>query len=235
MRIDIPIYIKLSSPVTITEDGAYLKKEDGTITWSYSGKLVTGKGIYIATAARSGSMYTTHILHALGYDIGHETVADDGSVGYHLAVIKPKNCFHQVRHPVNQISSMFAHQSWGFGNDVVDVDGRGLKGCMQYWLKWNELLEEFCIWRYQIEQFPDVWDEFLERIGHLPTLMPDVPTDTNARSIYKRSENFTWSDLCDCDRQLAQEIIDKAEKYGYEIPQGQNHIVKSSLRELVRA
>lgn len=235
MRINIPIYIKTSSPVTIIKDGAYLKKDDGTITWSYSGRQVTGKGIFIATAARSGSMYTTRVLHALGLNIGHECVADDGSVGYHLAVIKPKNCFHQVRHPIKQISSMHAHQSWGFGNDVVDVDGRGLKGCMQYWLKYNVLLEEFCVWRYQIEQFPDVWDEFLERIGYIPTPLPDVPTDTNARNKFKNCKDFTWADLCLCDRQLAQEIEDKAEEYGYEVPQGQNLIAESSLGELVRA
>jgi hypothetical protein len=160
----------------------------------------------------------TKLLKELGYNVGHEEPGDDGSVGYHLAVIKPENCFHQVRHPLKQISSMLAHQSWGFMLDVVDLPNKHLLGCMEYWLKWNKLCEEFCVWRYRIEQLPDIWDEFCDRIGHERCDIPDVPTNTNTRKRYMERNNYTeltWDDLFKEDRQLAQDIFDKAEKYGY--------------------
>jgi len=229
--IKIPVITKCGPPVKLTENGAYVKNNKGVISWSYQGKAVTGKGIYVAACARSGTVYMTEVLKALGYKIGHEATDEDGSVGYHLAIIKPKNCFHQVRHPLKQISSMFDHQSWGFMNHVVEVHGRGLLGCMQYWLKWNEILEEFCVWRYQLEKIREVWPEFLERINHAYEPLPEVErTNKREKSLVcwdKDFSDFTWADLFNCNRQLAQDIIEMGERYGYQVPQGQNEVSKS--------
>jgi hypothetical protein len=196
---------------------------NGEVVWSYDGRLATGKGIYIAATARAGTVYMTEVLNALGYKVGHEKVGVDGSVGYHLALVKPENCFHQVRHPLKQIASMKAHNAWGFMEDVIDIPRRGLLGCMTYWLKWNELLEEFCVWRYQLEQLPDIWNEFLGKIGHEKCEIPDVSTKTNSstqmRYIEKfRYETLDWRDLFDCNEELADQIVSKAIEYGYKAP-----------------
>ena len=203
-----------------SKNGAYAKDPSGKTVWAYDGRLATGKGIYICAAARSATLYTTEVLKSLGYKIGHEAVEEDGSVGYHLAIIRPKNCFHQVRHPLKQISSMVTHKAWGFMEDVINIPGRGLRGCMTYWLEWNELIEEVAVWRYQVEQLPLIWNQFLYRIEHKTVPFPDIPKDTNSckiASFYEKQsyKSLTWADLFDENIELAQKIKNKAESYGY--------------------
>lgn len=215
MRIDIPVITRCGPKVKTTSGGAYIKNHEGVITWSYQGTEVTGKGIYVAACARSGTIYMTKVLQGLGYDIQHEMTGSDGSVGYHLAIIKPEGCFHQVRHPLKQIASMYDHKSWGFMNQVIDIQGTGLLGCMQYWLKWNELLEEFCVWRYRLEDLCLVWSEFLSRIDY-PSWepIPDIE-DKNERKTSFEYTDFNWEQLSECDRELARKIYDKHLEYGY--------------------
>jgi hypothetical protein len=219
MRIEIPVITRCGPPLTMDEGGCKVVNSKGETTWQYKGVEVTGKGIYIAACARSGTVYITEVLKELGYKIGHEATDIDGSVGYHLAVVKPDNCFHQVRHPLKQIASMLDHQSWGFMNQVIECEGRGLLGCMQYWLLWNELIEEFCIWRYRIEQLPDIWEEFLDRIDHQWEPLPEVRRkNTREDSLPCRTKEFTklnWAQLIDCNSELAQKIYDKHLEYGY--------------------
>ena len=211
MHIKVPVYARFGPGVIQGDDGAYCKDSSGEIIWAYSGKEVTGKGIYVCAAPRSGTLYMTKVLRELGYDIGHEIAKEDGSVGYHLAIIRPKNCFHQVRHPLKQISSMQCICNWGFMDTVVNVTNHKLLGMMQCWLQWNEMCEEFCVWRYQIEKLPMYWNEFLSRIGHRWCALPDVPTNTNSG----KHTMFSWDDLYECDEQLARKIYDKHIKYGY--------------------
>ena len=218
MRIDIPVYMKTGPKLNLDGDTATLKDKTGNVTWKYSGKECGS--IKITGCARSGTVYITSVLKELGYSIGHEQMGTDGSVGYHLAPLRPDNCFHQVRHPLRQISSMVAHQSWGFMNDVIDLEGHGLFGCMQYWLKWNKLCEEFCVWQYRIEDLPDVWDEFLGRIGHTPCPIPGIQKDINTHKKYQEFKQYTWADLFNENRELAQAIRDKAEDYGYSPARG---------------
>ena len=237
MRIDMPVFIKTGPKLYRVGDSVCLKDKTGNITWCYHGKR--HKGIAIVACARSATMYTVHVLRALGYQIGHEEMGEDGSIGYHLVAIKPKNCFHQVREPIKQISSMVAHNSWGFMLDVVDINDTNLLGCMQYWLKWNELCEEFCVWRYQIERFPDVWPEFLDRIGHEQCELPNIKTDINSskQEKYRKKKKyklFTWADLFNEDRELAQQIKEKAEYYGYS-PIMDKELTDSNPGQLERA
>ena len=213
--IPIPVYTKTGPKIFCNNGNAYIKTREGVVTWVY--KRENHGKIGVAACARSATLYTAKVLRSLGYDIGHEEWARDGSVGYHLAVIKPNNCFHQVRNPLDQISSMVEHGSWGFANDVIDVEGNGIIGCMQYWLKWNKSLESFCVWRYRIEDFPIVWDEFLDRIGHKKCDLPCISTDTNKRK--KNSIHYSWADLFSKNRNLAQSILEKAKEYGYDVPE----------------
>ncbi len=232
MRIEIPVITRCGAPVKISKDGAYVENRRGESVWEYKGCEVTGKGIYVAACARSGTIYMTRVLEKLGYRIGHEKTDVDGSVGYHLAIIKPDNCFHQVRHPLKQISSMFDHQAWGFMNHVIECHGRGLLGCMQYWLKWNELLEEFCIWRYRLEDIANVWPEFLERIDHSFETLPDIKErnsrETNLSCSCKKLTTFTWEQLSACNRELARKIYDKHLEYGYSPARDREESLQSS-------
>lgn len=205
----IPVRCGFGPKVKIVKDGAYIKDGTGKIAWAYSQKQVTGKGIYVCGCARSGTLYITEVLRKLGYQIGHEIPDVDGSCGYHLVVIRPKNCFHQVRHPLKQIASMLTQQHWGFADRHIEIHNHRILGCMQYWLGWNKLCEEFCTWRYRLEDLP--WVEFLERIGHKHELMPNVPTTTNSR----QHEDVAWADLFNVSRELAQEVKDKSIEYGY--------------------
>ena len=221
MRIEIPVITRCGPPLTIDKSGCSVINNKGKTTWQYKGDEVTGKGIHVAACARSGTKYMTRVLNRLGYKIGHEVSAVDGSVGYHLAVVKPDNCFHQVRHPLKQIASMLDHQSWGFMNQVIECHGRGLLGCMQYWLKWNELLEEFCVWRYQLEELSLVWSEFLERIDHSFESLPDIPeSQMNTREdsmpcMAKEFTELTWGRLHECNGELSHKIYEKHLEYGY--------------------
>jgi len=220
----VPVMMRTGRPVTLTPDGAAIFNRKGEASWECSLREVTGKGIFVAACARSGTLYITKVLRALGYNIGHEIFDTDGSVGYHLAVIKPDRCLHQVRHPLKQISSMFDHQAWGFMDYAAKITSHSLLGCMQYWLQWNELLEEFCVWRYQLEQFDSVWNEFLDRIDHPYEPLPDVSRSINSRhansalKLLREIHNFDWTDLFECDDELAYKILLKAEQYGYAVP-----------------
>jgi len=211
----IPVIGHYTGSVHITKDGVYIKNPEGVITWSYSGKCVTGKGLFVAACARSGTVYMAKVLGALGYNIGHEITGPDGSVGYHLALARPKNCFHQVRNPIDQISSSSTLTIWSIVEKLLGINPYTLSGRMRYWLEWNEMCEEFCVWRYRLEDLPNVWPEFLERIGHKKVAMPDISTTTNSNKEFSRYEEVIWADLFNEDAVLAQKIKDKAILYGY--------------------
>jgi hypothetical protein len=103
---------------------------------------------------------------------------------------------------------------------VIDLPNKKLLGCMQYWLIWNQMCEDFCVWRYQIEQLPEVWDEFCERIGHEKCELPDIPTNINsAHRNHGDFYQYTWDDLFNEDKDLAQEIVEMAKRYGYDVPE----------------
>jgi hypothetical protein len=219
----VPVRCGFGPKAVITNTGAHVKDGTGKITWVYNQKQVTGKGIYVCGCARSGTLYIVEVLKALGYEIGHEIADTDGSCGYHLVIVRPENCFHQVRHPLNQIASMGTQQHWGFADRHVEIHNHGILGCMQYWLAWNELCEEFCVWRYRIEDLP--WPEFLERIGHKQVLIPDISKTTNSRP----HKELTWPDLFNTNRDLAKKIKDKTIEYGYSFPKGQNEYKESQV------
>ena len=90
---------------------------------------------------------------------------------------------------------------------------------MQYWLKWNELLEEFCVWRYRLEDLP--WLEFLKRIDHSWEPLPDISNDkmnTRKDSMPCRAKEFTeltWGRLHECNGELSHKIYEKHLEYGY--------------------
>ncbi len=220
MQIIAPVIMRFGPRVQLSNGDIRIVGRHGKTKEMCCSKEVTGKGIFIAGTARSATVYITKVLNELGYSIGHEKNESDGSVGYHLAVLKPEHCLHQVRHPLKQIASMLTHQAWGFMNHIIDVYDYNLRGCMQYWLLWNELIEEFAVWRYRIEDLPDVWEEFLEKIGHEYEPIPDVSITTNSSRergiIEKRNyKELEWNDLFDCNEKLAQQVYDKSTEYGY--------------------
>lgn len=202
MRIEIPCYCMSQET---GEDPSYIKHLRCSNPEIFKGK------IFICGCPRSGTVYITEILKVLGYKVGHEHIGEDGTVGYHLTVIKPKNCFHQVRHPLAQIASMDTIDSWNFIHRVIETSDKELRGRMEFWLRWNLMCEDFCVWRYRLEDIP--WSEFLERVGHDYVDMPEISTDINSRP----HEWLTWGDLYECDEELAKEISNKSVEYGYKL------------------
>jgi hypothetical protein len=229
---ELPVIGVSGGKLSYSDGNAFLYNKTGDITWKYEGAKHTGVGIVGCT--RSATQYMSKVLHKIGLNVGHEYQGPDGSVGYHLAIIRPDGCLHQVRHPLKQISSNIAHSSWGFIGQVIDLPNTKLLGCMQYWLMWNKMCEDFCVWRYQIEQLPEVWDEFLSRIKHEPCELPSVPKDTNSH--YKQADfkQYSWDDLFNEDRQIAQDILDTAKRYGYDTPE-MDKVECQNLREPEKA
>ena len=219
MRIDIPIYCN---------DAA--RKDDKTIHLKCVNSNIYTGSIFVACCPRSGSLYMTKVLTELGYDVGHEKQARDGTVGYNLVSARPKNCFHQVRHPLKQIASMRTLAKWDMTTTVMTRNPEDLTHRMAFWVTWNKICEEFCVWRYRIEQLPEVWGEFCERIGHESCEIPPVPTNTNSR----KHDDLTWDDLFGENRELAQEIVGVAKRYGYDTP-GMDKVECQNLRELETA
>jgi hypothetical protein len=164
----------------------------------------------------------------------HEKLGEDDSVNWMLAPGKLAHpwrgppfkgfnkIFHQVRHPLNNIGSIqkiskdaiyyIAEYLPESTNSVIDV-------CMNVYYHWNKLAEEISSWRYQIEEFPDIFEEFCEKIGN-PDLrykrdtLKLVSTNLNSAKPYT---SMTWEALEQANTELCEQIKTLASRYGYEV------------------
>ncbi len=202
MRIEIPIFC---NHIATDEDPSYIKNLRCQNPEVYKGN------IFITGCPRSGTVYMAEVLKGIGINVLHEGMGDEGSVGYHLVTVKPEKCLHQVRHPLKQMASMETVDTWSFVEKAIKVTDHELTGLMEFWLRWNEICESFCVWRYRVEDLENVWEEFLGYIGKEYVEMPDIPKNTNSRS----HKDLTWNDLFDCNEQLAEEVCRRSIKYGY--------------------
>jgi hypothetical protein len=191
--------------------------------------LVTG-------CARSGTKYISRALRASGYEIGHEKMSEAGVSSWYLAAAPKKtkrrvnfgkykfaHIFHQVRHPLSTISSVYKTEnvhSWKYIISQIPeirTDDSHLVKCAKYWYYWNLKAEKLAEWTYRVEDLDQLWDEFGKRIGKAitPPSEAHVPKNTNTRGEYRQ---FSWEDLRrELDPILFQEIQKLAVKYGYSI------------------
>ena len=185
--------------------------------------LITGHG-------RSGTGYTTQLLQAVGLDVGHEAIGLDGAVSWpHIADGELSwvgrvdssdfdRVIHQVRHPLKVVSSAQTMRDESFEYMFRHIGhpggSRGLRWYMWAWLYWNEYVERFASWRFQVEQIDEAWSGICVDFGLSPdTLMSDVPGDANSRE----HGQYTWGDLKAEDEALFRAILAKARDYGYQI------------------
>jgi len=171
--------------------------------------LITGCG-------RSGTGYIVAFLNANGLDINHEDargyIGRDGCVSWPMLanslssrgpIINEKyiHVFHQVRHPLNVITSWFINLKALDGTDWVFIrrhvpeihkNDSLIVQCAKYWYYWNLKAEKIAEWRYRIEDIDQIIPEFERRIGvHLDaSVLATIPRDTNTWT--NTEKKVTW-------------------------------------------
>lgn len=201
-------------------------------------EAVIERELLITGCARSGTTYISNLLKASGLDVPHEYDAS-GTYGICSWLLTPdaqsapwgplrsdyhfQHIFHQVRHPLKVISSVYTTEpelSWIFIIENVPQikweDSHTVKTA-KYWYYWNRMAEELAEWTYKIEEIEQLWTEFGDRLGVVldPQIIQSIPTNTNTRGAHTRE--FTWDTLREeLDPQLYADIVSLAIRYGYE-------------------
>ncbi len=200
---------------------AVTKKEHRTL-------LITG-------CARSGTTYIAKVLQQSGLEIGHEKMQRDGVAAWQFAAnpvgvkrgvnlnkTEFDHTFHQVRHPLKVISSVFVTEnrhSWNYilkQVPEIKIQDSHLVKCAKYWYYWNLKAEQKAEWTYRIEDLDKIWDTFQERLGEkiAKNALALVPKNSNTAG--SKVKEFTWEDL---KRELPSDLFEKiqalAQKYGY--------------------
>ena len=194
--------------------------------------LITGCG-------RSGTTYISEALQQAGLDIGHEFLRKDGCASWLMNVqsdhapygrkstenIRYQHIFHQVRHPLDVISSTYwtiTQKSFAFFSEYIpeiDIqnDSRLIKSA-KYWYYWNLMAEQKAEWTYKIENIDLVWDEMATRLG-IPLKRDPLTTVSRTTNHRKAKEaKFTWSDLAEqLPVDLFCAIQEMTLRYGYTI------------------
>ena len=194
--------------------------------------LVTGTG-------RSGTTYTTAVLKKLGIRVNHEKMGPDGTCSWRLPYNKPyyrvpvnrypvsglsgfTHIFHQVRNPLDSIASMhtITKRSWEYicyTESKISMSAMNdslLLRCMKYWLYWNIQCYSISLFTYRIESFNFL--DITNVLGVTPTdeqIQDAIEVDHDVNS--REHEDITYNDLVCEDADMALDIKELAEKYGY--------------------
>lgn len=209
--------------------------------------------LLIIGCGRSGTYYISQLLTKAGLKMSDENYRDreeiNGISSWWLTVdptnppspptnnffylppganIVFKHTFHQVRHPLDVISSWYYNNInyeniWGYicrHIPEIKQDEPLLVKCAKYWYYWNIKAEKRAEWTYRVEDIDTLLDEIENRL-ELKT-----PLDKKALSSVSRKTNvykpivqkIKWSDL---KKTLCKEDFNKlqalADKYGYSI------------------
>lgn len=193
------------------------------------------KTLLIVGCARSGTSYTANILQKSGLDIPHEKMGKDGAVSWYLASrpsyrkrrinlkkFQFEHVFHQTRDPLKTISSVYFSEdrhSWSYilkQIPEIKADDSHLVKCAKYWYYWNLKAESFAEWRYRVEDFEQIFDEFSSRIGKNLSFI-DFQNEPKNRNSYGEHKVFSWSELKEAlSDDLYEKIIEMSHRYGYD-------------------
>ncbi|MDY6959785.1 MAG: hypothetical protein SVK08_11595 [Halobacteriota archaeon] len=201
--------------------------------------------IIITGCGRSGTLYITKFWKVFGLSIGHEKYKKDGIASWYLPIENRLNqikaeiglpnalIFHQVRHPLKVISSMFPRQ-WtepivAEMSDVRKPNKESkLLQTMKYWYWWNIAIEiTFPIaLRYRIEDIQK--RELIERLTRMVgvnrkgKIAEIKKISTKTHTSYGQTHTskgykhiFTWDELEKEDSDMCWMIWQKAKNYGY--------------------
>jgi hypothetical protein len=202
--------------------------------------ILTRKRLLITGCGRSGTKYITHLLRRLGLDVRHERMGEDGITSWGMAVdagcvawgVPFRNfafdhVFHQVRDPREVIASAttFKPDSWSFirAHTPISLDEPVLLRAAKYWYYWNLEAEKIAHWRYRIDTFHEVFDEFCSRLRLTPDrrVLEHVDPDVNTR---RRGRAFhLYEELCERlrlepSRAIKRWLSATSARAGYEVP-----------------
>jgi hypothetical protein len=192
--------------------------------------------LLITGCARSGTRYIAFMMCECGLEFGHEWFHKDGLSSWPMAVDSDKvpwghpsnnynfkHVFHQVRHPLKVISSVYAWEpeaSWEFIKryvpEINDSDTR-LVMTAKYWYYWNLLAEQKSDFTYRVEDIDNALDEMSLRL--------DMELDkskiyTVSKNVNTRGPVFevTWDLLrTSLPEGLYRDILLMSLRYGYVI------------------
>lgn len=192
--------------------------------------LITGCG-------RAGTLYMADVLQEAGVDVRHEYDGSYGRIAWSCAVgpyddrgnLLPErtyaHIFHQVRHPLKVIHSWYANfrdlygPEWVFIRkhipEIQETDSL-LVQCAKYWYYWNLRAEQIAEWRYRIEDFDQVVDEFASRLGIVINhrVLHKIHKDVNHRIGHRYP--LKWDVLRkELPSDLYHNIVHMAIRYGY--------------------
>ena len=188
----------------------------------------------ITGCARSGTTFMARVLNRCGLDVGHEGVGGTGTVSWTMAVESSctpfgppykkgnfKHIFHQVRHPLDTISSVYANEpqeSWEFiyrHLPQISPEDSKLEKCVKYWIYWNQQAEAKAEMTYQVENLKKALKKIGKRLGvELPrTLARKISKTVNHREDY---HYFSWKEIKQkIPKNLYDELKRQAIRYGY--------------------
>ena len=178
--------------------------------------------LLITGCARSGTSDISKLLGETGLRVGHERVRRNGVCSWDLAVdpeegrwkikkgqYKFAHIFHQVRHPLKTISSVYSTEdedSWNYimkHLKEIDPEDSHLIKCAKYWYYWNLQAEKRAEWTYRIEDISILLDEFGRRL--------ESKLDKKILTEDSRC-NFTWTETIDPWDQIGKQLVRRLDK-----------------------
>lgn len=211
---------------------------------------VEDRFLLVTGCARGGTTYITKVLEKNHLKIRHERLGDDGMVAWQGAFdvnygahewylpdakIRFQHIFHQTRHPLGVITSVYhkaypklgknwAH-AWEYIMECVPEINREdswVVKCAKYWYYWNLAAEKRAEWTYRVEDIEKVLPEMSKRLGVELSVevLATIPKDTNHR---KPQSDFkaTWAILQkELDPELFLKVKELAQRYGYSTEDG---------------
>ncbi len=177
--------------------------------------------IFIAGCPRAGTQYIAKVFQAAGLDVQHEAFGERGISAFqiipHLSTIKQGIVIHLVRNTLDNISSMQTiNASWHYIQEATGIhknQAGAIGAVMKLYLRFNSAIEQYTTIRVQVEQLENHWNDLCEIVGLSKQPMPDIPKDTHTRAHKYRP--LGWHELEFRDKELAGEIQEMSERYGY--------------------
>ena len=194
------------------------------------------KTVLIIGCAKNGTRYISKVLQqSTSLKVGHEVILKNGVVSWMMTFDTPlvpygyarngrkfKHIFHQVRHPLKEISSIYAVEtpySWEYIHRLIpkiSPHEDRLVQCAKYWYYWNKYAEKQAELTYRVEDLETIKNEFKNRLNI--TFDEDIlyapPKNINIRHPIKNYR--TWNDLkIILPNNLYRKICKLAIKYCY--------------------
>lgn len=202
------------------------------------------KKLLITGCGRSGTAYIRKVLNAANLKFAHEqwqgrnkifnlSKINHGLVDWHLPFEEEKNkfqyIFHQIRHPIQQISSAqtISNESWDFIENRIPIQKEDslLLKCMKWWYFWNKKSLNISDYSYSVEKLSQ--ENSLEQKLFLMELYKiyNKKFDINIFQKINKKENtrvgkftnISKQDLFKENEVLATKIEIFAKDFGYEL------------------